>query len=83
MNDLPKCPTCGRTVEFHARETNWSGNAEIRCVGHHRLGMSFGPGAKSLARKMLIEQWLNLSAEGGKENQTAGAEDINKEDKNG
>ncbi|MNC66004.1 hypothetical protein D3C75_1163560 [compost metagenome] len=60
MTDLPKCPTCGRTVEYLARETRWAGRAEIRCVGHHSIGTSYHLGQKQQTREQLIKQWNEL-----------------------
>lgn len=63
MSDLPKCPTCGKTVEYFVREGRWSGRAEIRCVGHHSIGTGFVIGSKNKARELLIEKWNELGRE--------------------
>jgi hypothetical protein len=63
VTDLPKCPTCGRTVELFTKESRWAGTAEIRCVGHHRIGTSYSPGSKETAKRMLIEKWEKLDEE--------------------
>lgn len=63
MTELPKCPTCGKTVEYFSRYGWWSGRAEIRCVGHHSFGMTFGLGSHEKARELLIEKWNELGKE--------------------
>ncbi len=60
MIALPKCPTCGKTVEYFAREGRWSGRAEIRCVGHHSIGTAYAPGSKEKARELLFKKWNEL-----------------------
>lgn len=58
---LPLCPTCGSTVEMFFKETYWAGSAQIRCVGHHHIGLGYSPGGKAKAREMLISRWAELT----------------------
>lgn len=60
-HDLPKCPTCGQTVEYFAKEGRWAGTAEIRCVGHHRIGAHFAAGDKRGVRERLIKEWHEMT----------------------
>lgn len=60
QSDLPRCPTCGATVEYFAKEGRWSGTAEMRCVGHHRIGAPFVAGDKRAVRERLIALWNEL-----------------------
>lgn len=61
QSELPKCPTCGATVEYFAKEGRWSGTAEMRCVGHHRIATHFSAGDKRAVRERLIAQWIELA----------------------
>lgn len=61
QSELPKCPTCGSTVEYFAKENRWAGTAEIRCVGHHRIGAHFSAGDKRGVRERLISQWNEMA----------------------
>ena len=61
QSELPKCPTCGSTVEYFAKEGRWAGTAEIRCVGHHRIGSHFSAGDKRGVRERLINQWNEMA----------------------
>ncbi|HEO9044202.1 TPA: hypothetical protein QIF36_002366 [Enterobacter kobei] len=63
MRDLPKCPTCGNTVELFSKETRWAGSAQIRCVGHHHIGLGYAPGSKQRAYTELLKRWQALSDE--------------------
>ncbi|HCM1942173.1 TPA: hypothetical protein N3A50_000323 [Salmonella enterica subsp. salamae serovar 30:g,m,s:e,n,x] len=60
-SELPKCPTCGSTVEYFAKEGRWAGTAEIRCVGHHRIGSHFAAGDKRGVRERLIREWHEMT----------------------
>lgn len=59
--ELPGCPTCGNTAELFFRETRWAGSAQIRCVGHHHIGMGYSPGGKHAARTELLRRWQELT----------------------
>ncbi|EOC9629691.1 hypothetical protein [Enterobacter ludwigii] len=57
----PVCPTCGNTVEMFFKETYWAGSAQIRCVGHHHIGMGYSLGGKQGAREELLRRWQELT----------------------
>ncbi|CAM4031634.1 MULTISPECIES: hypothetical protein [Lelliottia] len=59
--ELPECPTCGNTVELFCKETRWAGTAQIRCVGHHHIGMGYSPGGEQGARAELFRRWQELT----------------------
>ena len=59
--ELPECPTCGSTVEMFFRETYWAGSAQIRCVGHHHIGLGYSLGSKQWASEELLRRWQELT----------------------
>ncbi|MEH4987356.1 hypothetical protein PO461_07925 [Enterobacter asburiae] len=59
--ELPDCPTCGNTVEMFFKETYWAGSAQIRCVGHHHIGIGYSLGGKQGAREELLRRWQELT----------------------
>lgn len=59
--ERPKCPTCGNTVEMFFKEYYWAGKAEIRCVGHHQIGIGYSLGDKQGARERLLRLWQELT----------------------
>ncbi|HDR2587304.1 TPA: hypothetical protein QCI16_004357 [Enterobacter ludwigii] len=61
QREFPDCPTCGNTVEMFFKETYWAGSAQIRCVGHHHIGMGYSLGSKQWASGELLRRWQELT----------------------
>ncbi|HCF7883734.1 TPA: hypothetical protein NIU34_000902 [Klebsiella oxytoca] len=61
MKDLPKCPICGMSPEFHWKDyTFGSCFGALKCPnGHYRVQHGYWAGGKVKAKQMLKRKWMD------------------------